>query len=152
MWSWYCPPFKSEIQLSKAEVESARRVASADFKKNRRKSEFNMVSCLELSVTLPITYSLCVQQCNFDKCVTSTCFRIRVNNNLVNTTEQPKGNMPDHVYHGNIKCFCICLICIVFLQAHALFLCLTICLFTIWSAVIIYKRSQKQKILAIWDI
>jgi len=61
----------------------------------------------------------------------------------VNTTEQSKGNMPYYVYHGNIKCFCICLICIVFLQAHVyLFLCLTICLFTIWSAVIIYKRSQ----------
>jgi len=23
----------------------------------------------------------------------------------VNTTEQPKGNRPDHVYHGNMKCF-----------------------------------------------
>ena len=48
--------------------------------------------------------SLYVQHCNNSKYVTSTCFRIRVNIILVNTTEQPKGNMPDHVYHGNIKC------------------------------------------------
>ena len=43
---------------------------------------------------LPITYSLCVQHCNNDKCVTSTCFRIRVNIILVNTIEQAKRNMP----------------------------------------------------------
>ena len=59
-------------------------------------------------MTLPITYTVCVQHCtcNYDKFVTSTCFRIRVNINLVNTTVHPKGNMPDHLYHGNIKCFC----------------------------------------------
>jgi len=48
-----------------------------------RKSEFSKLSCLELSVTLSITYSLCVQHSNNDKCVTSTCFRIRVKNYLV---------------------------------------------------------------------
>ena len=31
---------------------------------------------------------------------------VRVNINLVLTTVQPKGNMQDHIYHGNIKCFC----------------------------------------------
>ena len=48
-----------------------------------RKSAFSKVSCLELSVTLSITYSVCVQHSNNDKCVTSTCLRIRVNINLV---------------------------------------------------------------------
>ena len=88
------------------------------------------------------TYSLCVQHCYTDKCVTSTCFSLRVNINWVNTTVQPKGNMPDHLYHGNMKCVCrsnmLCLT-FIFLQTHVyMFLCLTICLFTIWSAVIIY--------------
>ena len=91
LWNWYCPPFESKIQLSKAEVKTNRIIASAQFQ-------------VELSVTLPITYSLCVQHCNNEKCVTSTCFKIRVNNHLVNTTEQPKWKMPDHVYHGNM-CF-----------------------------------------------
>ena len=67
------------------------------------------MSCLELSVTLPITYTLCVQRCtcNYDEFVTSTCFRIRVNINLVNTTVQSKGNMPAHLYHGNINYFLV---------------------------------------------
>ena len=39
----------------------------------------------------------------------SNIFRLRVNINLVNTTAQPKENMPDHLYHGNIKC-CVNLI------------------------------------------
>jgi len=74
---------------------------------NRRKYELSKVSCLELSVTLPITYTLCVHHCtcNYDKFVTSTRFRIIVNIKLVNTIVHPKGNMPDHLYHGNIKCF-----------------------------------------------
>ena len=74
---------------------------------NRRKYELSKVSCLELSVTLPITYNLCVHHCtcNYDKFVTSTRFRIIVNIKLVNTIVHPKGNMPDHLYYGNIKCF-----------------------------------------------
>ena len=110
LWSWYCPPLKSNIQASKAEVETIRRIAlvqiQVEWKMEQLEENLNSARCHASSCQwLPITYSLCVQHCKNDKCVTSTCFKIIVNNDLVNTTEQPKGNMPDHVYHGNIKCF-----------------------------------------------
>ena len=46
----------------------------------------------------------------------------------MNTTEQPKGNMPDHLYHGNIKCLCRSNVyswhIYIFLQIHLfMFLC-----------------------------
>ena len=129
--SWYCPLFMSNIQFSKTEVKPTRRIASAQIQVERKieqiEEHLNSAKC---------------QLCNYDKFVTSTCFSIRVNTNLVNTTVQPKGNMPDHLYHGNMKCVCrsnILCLTFIFLQTHVyMFLCLTICLFTIWSAVIIY--------------
>ena len=77
-------------------------------KNNGRTSEISAVSCLELSVTANHIYFVCTAlyiSVHYDMFVTSTRFRIRVNINLVNTTVQPKGNMPDHLYHGNMKCF-----------------------------------------------
>ena len=83
----------SNIQFSKTEVKPTRRIASAQIQVERKieqiEEHLNSAKC---------------QLCNYDKFVTSTCFSIRVNTNLVNTTVQPKGNVPDHLYRGNIKC------------------------------------------------